>query len=156
MLLCQQYLKHQPVIDGMIALSRMTELIVLLYDDLKSNNTTTLKEWQSNFHFKYPPVSKAQRDFMQLMRVSIAVGLAVQRGREYVFDKNKDKRATDLSQVTDNILRKLPTHNIDCERELSILDRKVESIIGVFNQFSTFKGLRDEMILHTSECVFQK
>ena len=50
-----------------------------------------------------------------------AEGLRIQRGREYGFyGKEYTERATDVSKMAGTELERIPSHNLDCERNLSI------------------------------------
>lgn len=167
---CQLYLSIPFVIDSMVALSKITEFVILpflntvqksdnlqllhilpqLYTDLKHNKLDTLQKYYTSFNFKYPPETHTQNMLISLMANGIAEGLKLQRGREFRFPGCGEPRATDITMLPEHLLMALPTHNLDCERELSIFDRKVEGISGGFNQHSTFKAIRDEMVLHAA------
>lgn len=168
---CKLYLSFPFILDAMVALAKMTEFVVLpfldmvqnsdnifllqilpqLYLDLKNNSLETLKNFQTAFKLKYPEETSNQTMLIRSMANAIADGLRLQRGREFGIPDSGAPRATDLSKLPPEILRHLPTHNIDCERELAIFDRKVENMCGGYNQTSSYKGIRDEMMLHAAD-----
>ena len=44
-------------------------------------------------------------------------GLRIQRGREYgFFGEEFNERAADITQIPDEELELIPSHNLDCER----------------------------------------
>lgn len=168
---CKLYIETPFIIDSMIALSKITELVTLpyldmvqntnnsflikilpqLYNDLQNHNLNTLSAFLSPFNFKHPPISDTQSVLIKIMSIKISNGLLLQRGREYGFSETTTMRATKLTEVPANVLDALPTHNLDCERELSIFDQKVSRWAGGFSHKSTLIGLRDEMVLYKAQ-----
>ena len=50
-----------------------------------------------------------------------AESLRIQRGREYgFFSEQFNERANIVSEMSDDDLTLIPTHNLDCEREMAI------------------------------------
>lgn len=164
------YLEQDYIIDAMVCLAKITETVTLpflemvqksthpqllqilpqLFTDLQNNRLSTLAQFHTPFKFNYPPINESQNSITRLMTKAVSEGLKLQRGREYGFneDSSVNDRATALFSIPTSIIESLPTHNLDCERELAIFDRKVSKAIGGYNQNATFKGLRDEMILY--------
>lgn len=164
------YLEEEFIVDAMVCLARITEFVTVpflqmvqkstnqqllqifpqLFHDLKHNSLSTLADFHTPFNFTFPPSNNSQQAMLKLMTKSIAEGLELQRGREYGFSTNASlkERATKISSIPLPIMEYLPTHNLDCERELSIFDRKISKCAGGYNQRSTFKGIRDEMMLY--------
>lgn len=173
------YLDQPFIIDAMICLSKVSEFLTLpylemvqktnqeqllqifsnLYNDLKNNNIYTLKDFHTPYNFNYPPSNPQQENIIHYMTKAIAEGFNVQRGREYNFGvhETREIRATNIAEISPSILPFLPTHNLDCERELGIFDHKLSKIHGGFNAKSTFKGIRDEMMLYkTNICTIPR
>lgn len=165
---CRVYLEIPFIIDALISLSKITEAVIgpfygmvqkeshktllsvfpQLCNDLSNGKLDTLASYHTSFGFKFPPETPNQQLLQNVMAKDISDGLKLQRGREYAFFSSAaEQRATDVSSLPDHLLELLPTHNLDCERELAIFDKKVERMSG-FNQKSTYKGLRDEMMLY--------
>lgn len=165
---CRVYLDIPFIIDALVSLSKITEAVTLpflvmvqkethttllsvfpqLCIDLSNGKFDTLVSYHTSFGFQFPPETPNQRLLQNQMAKEISDGLKLQRGREYAFFSNStEQRATDVSSLPEHLLELLPTHNLDCERELAIFDKKVERMSG-FNQKSTYKGLRDEMMLY--------
>lgn len=156
------YLEEDLIIDAMVCLSRITENVTLpflemvqkstnkdllqilpkLFTDLKNHNLSTLVKFVTPFKFKFPPVNESQSSIIKLMTKAISEGLELQEGREYGFADNSTlaKRATVLSSIPPTIMEYLPTHNLHCERELSIFDRKISKCAG--GNKTRFKSLK--------------
>ena len=57
-----------------------------------------------------------------------AEGLRIQRGREYgFFGEQFNERATTVSGISDDELTLIPSHNLDCERDLAISGIHIEN-----------------------------
>ena len=57
-----------------------------------------------------------------------AEGLRIQRGREYGFFREQfNERATIVSEMSDNDLTLIPSHKLDCERDLEISGIHIEN-----------------------------
>lgn len=169
---CKLYVEVPFIINGMMALSKFTEFVTLPYlvlvqnenhevllnllpqlaKDLQEGKLTTLEKYRTSFNFNFPPQTTSQQMILQEMAKNVSKGLILQRGREYSFSssENVTTRATNISSLAKELLECLPTHNLDCERELAIFDKKVKRMSG-FNSKSNYQGLRDEMVLWNSE-----
>lgn len=171
---CKLYLSIPYIIEAMQSLSIITEFVILpylemvqkydnvqlltilpqLHHDLLENDLKTLTNFHTPFKFAHPEPNENVTLLVNLMAKRIADGLSLQRGREFGFPSTStagtEPRATDLSSgdIPEHILKQLPTHNLDCERELGVFDHKVTKSSGGYNRFSTLKGLRDDMMLH--------
>ena len=57
-----------------------------------------------------------------------AEGLRIQRGRQFgFFGEQFNERATIVSEMSDDDLTLIPSHNFDCERDLAILGIHIEN-----------------------------
>lgn len=115
---CKLYLSFPIIIDAMVALSKITEFVVLpfldmvqnsntylllilpqLYLDLKNNSLETLKNFWTPFKFKYTEENFSQTKLIQIMANAIADGLKLQQGRKLGIPDSSAPRATDLTKL---------------------------------------------------------
>lgn len=101
---------------------QITEILPKLHVDLLNGKLDTLNEFYTGFDFELEAVTPTQEKLITIMAKSMADCLQTQRGREYGFGSRKQERATVLTQQTN--LNGLPTTNLDCERDLAIMDHK--------------------------------
>ena len=65
------------------------------------------------------PISEPAKYMFQKVCDAAAYGLRIQRGREYGFFGEKfNERATIVSEMSDEDLTLIPSHNLDCVRDL--------------------------------------
>lgn len=95
-----------------------------LYEDLKKGDLDTLKDYSKSFDLPLPPLTTVQKNIIKLMAQGMADCLATQRGREYGFSQENTQRATNIFELNDEDLEGVPTTNLDCERDLAIMDHK--------------------------------
>lgn len=166
---CRFYISHQFIIDSLATLAtvtekitlpflvmvqkvdqfKLTQLLPLLHGQLQEHRADVLREFIEPFKLNLPQTNETQLTLSNAMLENIAKGLQLQRGREYGFaPEGLADRATNLVTIDPELLRKLPTHNLFCERDLAVWDRKVARNYGSYNKHSTLVGLRDEMTLH--------
>jgi len=66
---------------------------------------------------------------------------------QYGFAPESSKRATDLSLLTEEERRALPTGNLKCERHLSVFDNRSE-VAKCRNRKFTGKSIRNDVMLY--------
>ena len=107
-----------------------TELCTLLpqlYHDLLRKKIDTLKEYVVSIRRVKveAPKSEVGSEIIDLMCLEAASGILLQCRREYGFPEDLEDvpRDTDISQLTAGEREKLPTNNLQTERNLSIFDK---------------------------------
>ena len=100
-----------------------TDLLTIfpkLYTNLCAADMNTLNEF-SVAHKHLPieePDNKLGKEIIKCMWTDAAEGIKLQWGREYEFSKS-DARATQLEKLAPYELSRLPTNNLDTEKDLS-------------------------------------
>ena len=94
----------------------MKQLLPRFYHELKDQNLGCL----DNFHVEWnrifieEPRSELAKYLLQKMCDAAAEGLRIQRGREYgFFGEQFNKRETIVSEMSDDDLTLIPSHNLD-------------------------------------------
>ena len=84
------------------------------------------------------------------MCTGAADGILLQCGREYGFGQSTTckPRATDISALTPEQRKNLPTHNLRTERNLSVFDQRAEKSAKCQNDKFKAKSARDGMMLY--------
>ena len=72
----------------------------------------------------------------------------LQCGREYGFSIQESNRATNLSTLTKEQLKGLPTGNLKCERHLSVFDKRAGKVAKCGNYKFTGKSIRNDVMLY--------
>ena len=136
----------------------MKHRLPTLYRDLKDGNIECLSdfkvEWNRINIDDQKPDSKLGRHILDLMVKQAGERLRIQRGREYgFFGEEFNERAADITQIPDEELELIPSHNLDCERNLSVAGIYMEA--GSKNSNRHFKAccVRDNVTLHRSSDV---
>ena len=76
-----------------------------------------------------------------------ATDLERQRGREFGFSA-EGCCVTDLTTVSTDVFEKLPVHNLDCERDLAIMDKIASrAAVGSNRKFTA----KDDMTLYQAK-----
>ena len=133
----------------------MKQLLPVLYKDLKGGNLNCL----SDYHVVWNRINIEKPDsdlgtyILENMCIQAAEGLRIQRGREYGFyGEEFTDRATNVSQVPDDDLKLFPSHNLDCERNLSVAGVFMEMGSKCSNK-NFLARVRDNVTLHHSSEV---
>ena len=94
--------------------AELLETFPRLYADLENGNTSTLREFVIEIR-RVPvkePTSELGKKLIELMCIDAADGIMLQCGREYGFSIKESNRATNLSTLTKEQLKGLPTGNL--------------------------------------------
>lgn len=133
--------------------TKLLEILPRLQNDLYSNKMDTLNEYSVNYSFEVKePTTPLGKIILSRFNTRAADDLGRQRGREFGFS-TEPKRATDLTQVPSDICDKLPDHNLDCERDLSVMDKIAIRAASCSNRKFTGKCMRDDMTLFQAKVV---
>ena len=128
--------------------SKLLEILPKLQKDLHSGILSTLDNYSVNYSFEVTePNTLLGKLILGRFCLQAAEDLVRQRGREYGFSV-ENNRATDLTTVPEEICDKLPSHNLDCERDLSIMDKLAIRAAACSNRKFTGKGMKDDMTLY--------
>lgn len=125
-----------------------------LYHDLLCKKTDSLKNFVIPMrNISIPALTNAVViRLVELMCVEAAEGIRLQCGREYGFGQNTEKeRATDISKLTLEERKDLPTNNLITERNLSVFDQRASKSARCRNRKFTAKGIRNDMVLYKSK-----
>ena len=68
-------------------------------------------------------------------------------------DNTEKERATDISKLSLEERKDLPTNNLITERNLSVFDRRASKSAKCRNRKFTAKGIRNDMVLHKSKVI---
>ena len=101
----------------------MKQLLPPFYHALKDQNLSCLDDFNVEWNriSIEEPRSEVAKYMVQKMCDSAAEGLRIQRGREYgLFREQFNERATIVSEMSDDGLTLIPSHNLDCEKDLAI------------------------------------
>ena len=134
----------------------MKKLLPPFYQNLKERNVDCLKDFHVDWNRVAvdKPSSDLGRNIMDRMCVAAAEGLRIQRGREYgFFGAEFTERATDISQLPDEDLELITSHNLDCERNLSVAGVYMEQSSKCSNRHFKSKCTRDNVTLHQSSII---
>ena len=127
-------------------------LVILpkLHSDLKARKLHTLSKFV--VEMSRVPVHKPDTELglklLDLMSISAADGVMLQCGAEYGFGEDSSKRATDLSLLSKEELKGLPTENSKCERNLSVFDNRAGKVAKCRNRRFTGKSIRNDVMLY--------
>ena len=97
------------------------QLLPRFYHELKEQNLSCLDDFQVELNriSIEEPISELAKYMFQKVCDAAADGLRIQRGHEYGFFGEKfNERATIVSEMSDDDLTLIPSHNLDCERDL--------------------------------------
>ena len=122
---------------------KLLEMFPRLFNDLKSRNLDTLKEYQ----VKYPhvqvtqPTTDVAQQLLKKMCEDAAAVLDRQAGREYGFGVGVDEtpRATQLHLLPPDERAGLPTNNIDLNTILLLLEKEAQ-LLSLRTKNSLLKG----------------
>jgi hypothetical protein len=127
--------------------TKLLEVLPKLQSDLSMGKMDTLEKYTVEYSFDVnEPRSPLGLLILQRFCEKAAEDLTRQRGREYGFSLDP-KRATDLTNVPAEVCEKLPVHNLDCERDLSVMDKIANRAAACSNRKFTGKSMRDDMTL---------
>ena len=91
---------------------------------------------------------------LQKMYDAAAKGLRIHCGREYgFFGEQFNKRVTIVSEMYDDDLTLIPSHNLDCERDLAISGIHIENTSKCSNRHFKARCTNDNVMLHKSSQV---
>ena len=123
----------------------MKSLLPTMYQNLKEGNFDCLVE---------KPNSDLGKYILSKMYKAAAEGSRIQHGREYGFyGQEYTKRATDVSKMADMELELIPSHNLDCKRNLSIAGVYMKRRSKCSNRFFKARCIRGNVISHQSSQV---
>ena len=131
----------------------LLQILPKLYDELIEKRTDTLKKFVVSVHgMPIPEVStEVEKEIVNLMCTSAAEAILRQCGREYGFSKIEEPlRATDLSLLSSQELKELPTNNCISERDLSRFDKEA-GVSRCRNRKFKAKNIRNNMVLYKSK-----
>ena len=132
----------------------LLEMFPRLYKDLLDGKMDTLKDYV--VHYPHVKVKKPSTDLelqiLNMMTVATADVFSLQAGREYGFGKHKDEapRATQLHLLSPEERDRLPTNNLDSERQLSVFGKRAP-VAKFRNKKFTAKGIRNDVTLFKSQ-----
>jgi hypothetical protein len=87
-----------------------------------------------------PPKNQIEELLMEKFCVRASRDIGLQRGAEYGFSDQRNRRATDLSQLDDEELEGFPANNMVCERNFAKRDQLLNR--SAKGASSSFQGLR--------------
>ena len=100
----------------------MKQLLPRFYHELKDQNPSCFDD----FHVEWnqisikEPRSDLAKCILQKMCDPAAEGLRIQHGHEYgFFGEQFNERTSIVSEMSDGNLNLIPSHNLDCERDLA-------------------------------------
>ena len=136
----------------------MKHRLPILYRDMKEGNIDCLSdfkvEWNRINIDDEKPESELGTFILDQMVKQAGEGLRIQRGREYgFFGEEFNERAADITQIPDAELELIPSHNLDCERNLSVAGVYMEVGSKCSNRHFKARCVRDNVTLHQSSEV---
>ena len=91
---------------------------------------------------------------LQKISCAAAEGLRIQRGRNYgFFGEQINERATIVSERPDDYVTLIPSHNLDCERDLAISCIHIENTTKSLNLHFKAQCSHNNVMLHKSSQV---
>ena len=133
----------------------LLKILPKLYEDLKNNNINTLED----FRVKYSRIvvedltEPLQLLILEKLCSHAADAVLRQCGREYGFAGDGssvgDRGVTNLKSLPNELLKVLPTDNLNCERQLSEFDRRAVAAKSRNRNFKA-RGIRDDMVLYNA------
>ena len=130
----------------------LLKLLPQLHADLAEGKMDTLQQWQVSYrHVSVePPTTDLEIELMNRMCADASRTVKLQCGREYGFTDDAPPRATQLDLLPEQELAKMPTHNIDAERDLAKFSHL--AVVAKFrNKKFSAKGIRTDMTLYQSD-----
>jgi hypothetical protein len=116
------------------------ELFPKLYKDLENKKIDTLKQYIVNYSFEVREMSTdIEKVIVDQFCLQASKDFKLQKGREYGFNEDRNERTTNLSKLSQNELRGLPSHNMPCERDFGRRDHLLQRSAKTAS--SNFKGL---------------
>ena len=126
------------------------------YDELQNQNLSCL----NYFHVEWNRISigelrSEKHLYKKISEIcykkcdTAAEGRRIQRGREYgFFNEQFNERATIVSEMLDNDLTLIPSHNLDCERNLPISGIHIENTSKCLNRHFKAQSTGNNVMLH--------
>ena len=132
---------------NMCEIKKHSELLIILpqpKNDLEKVKLTTLSEYEAEYSFDvHEPLLPLGKHIVAEFCKKGAIDLTTQRGREYEFAAREQPRATEIN--------KIPTEQLDREKDLSVFDHLAKRTVLCASQKFTGKGMRDESTLIQSD-----
>ena len=126
-------------------------ILPMLKIDLESGKLNTLDNYHVEYSFKpTEPTSTSGRIIMERFCKKAATDLERQRARIFGFSA-EECCVTYLTTVSTDVLENLPIHNLDCERDLAIMDKIASRAAVCSNRNFTAKGMKDDMTLYQAK-----
>ena len=129
----------------------MKQLLSRFYHELKDQNPSCFDdfyvEW-NQISIKEPR-SDLAKCILQKMCNPAAEGLRIQHGHGYgFFGEQFNERTSIVSEMSDGDLNLIPSHNLDCERDLAGLSIHIENTSKYSNLYFKARCSRDNIMLH--------
>ena len=150
---------YRPISSTCVEISSQDDLLTILpklHEDLKKKKKDTLHNFIVKIHgMPVPSIStELEKEIVGMMCIAAADAIQRQCGREYGFS-SEPLRATDLSKLTREQRRGLPTNNCISERDLSHFDPEA-AVAHCRNRQFKAKNIRNNMVLYkTNSKVFK-
>ena len=96
-----------------------------LHEHLSNFNMDSPQKYSVNYSFDVKePISRLEKYILECFCKQAAADLQRQHGQEFGFSIEGEKLCcSDLSKVDDELLPKLPTHNLICVTDLARMDK---------------------------------
>ncbi|XP_066936520.1 uncharacterized protein [Clytia hemisphaerica] len=129
----------------------LLNILPQLHKELLQQKTDTLKQFIVSIHGMSEPLMSNDLEKQIIGRMCLSAAGAVHRqcGREYGFS-SEPFRATDLSKLTIDQRKDLPTNNCISERDLSRFDEEAVVARSRNRRFKA-KNIRNNMVLYKSQ-----